>query len=112
MAVRPIDGAALLKELTCDFTGTPFHGNKKVTIGEVCRIIESMPTITSPTVGRCKDCENWDEELSSGRKSLNNYVCTCHECCNPEVGFYRSTSPNDYCSYFEPKEDMEDGKTD
>ena len=46
MAVRPIDGEALLKELTCDFTGTPFHGNKKVTIGEVRRIIESMPTLT------------------------------------------------------------------
>ena len=48
MAVRPIDGEALLKELTCDFTGTPFHGNKKVTIGEVRRIIESMPTLTPP----------------------------------------------------------------
>lgn len=46
MAVRPIDGDALRKELTCDFTGTPFHGNKKVTIGEVRRIIESMPTLT------------------------------------------------------------------
>ena len=46
MAVRPIDGEALLNELTCDFTGTPFHGNKKVTIGEVRRIIESMPTLT------------------------------------------------------------------
>ena len=48
MAVRPIDGDALRKELTCDFTGTPFHGNKKVTIGEVRRIIESMPTLTPP----------------------------------------------------------------
>ncbi len=43
---RTIDREALLKELTCDFTGTPFHGNKKVTIGEVRRIIESMPTLT------------------------------------------------------------------
>ena len=29
-----------------------------------------------------------------------------------EDGRCRYTRPNDYCSYFEPKEDMEDGKTD
>lgn len=46
MAVRPIDGDALRKELTCNFAGEPFHGNRKVTIGEVRRIIESMPTLT------------------------------------------------------------------
>lgn len=46
MAVRPIDGDALRKELTCNFAGEPFHGNRKVTIGEVRRIIESMPTHT------------------------------------------------------------------
>lgn len=48
MAVRPIDGDALRKELTCNFAGEPFHGNRKVTIGEVRRIIESMPTLTPP----------------------------------------------------------------
>ena len=48
MAVRPIDRESLLRELTCDFTGTPFHGNRKVTIGEVRRIIESIPTLTQP----------------------------------------------------------------
>ena len=48
MEVRPIDRESLLRELTCDFTGTPFHGNRKVTIGEVRRIIESMPTLTQP----------------------------------------------------------------
>lgn len=46
MTVRPIDGKALLKELRRNFAGTPFHGNRKVTIGEVRRIIESMPTLT------------------------------------------------------------------
>lgn len=51
MAVRPIDRESLLRELTCDFTGTPFHGNRKVTIGEVRRIIESMPTLTQPNEG-------------------------------------------------------------
>lgn len=51
MAVRPIDGDALLKELTCNFAGDAFHGNRKVTIGEVRRIIESMPTLTQPNEG-------------------------------------------------------------
>lgn len=51
MEVRPIDRESLLRELTCDFTGTPFHGNRKVTIGEVRRIIESMPTLTQPNEG-------------------------------------------------------------
>ena len=48
MAVRPIDGNAFRKELTCNFAGEPFHGNRKVTIGEVRRIIESMPTLAPP----------------------------------------------------------------
>lgn len=70
MAVRPIDGDALRKELTCNFAGEPFHGNRKVTIGEVRRIIESMPTLTPTTIGHCKDCDNWNEQFSAGRKSL------------------------------------------
>lgn len=45
---RAIDRESLLRELTCDFTGTLFHGNRKVTIGEVRRIIESIPTLTQP----------------------------------------------------------------
>lgn len=48
---RAIDRESLLRELTCDFTGTPFHGNRKVTIGEVRRIIESMPALTQPNEG-------------------------------------------------------------
>lgn len=104
MAVRPIDGDALRKELTCNFAGEPFHGNRKVTIGEVRRTIESMPTLTQPTIGHCKDCDNWDEEFSAGRKSLNNYVCYCSEWSDPENGYKRYTPPSDYCSYFIPKE--------
>lgn len=57
MEVRPIDRESLLRELTCDFTGTPFHGNRKVTIGEVRRIIESMPTLTQPNEPlACEGC--------------------------------------------------------
>ena len=61
MAVRAIDGDALRKELTCDFTGTPFHGNRKVTIGEVRRIIESMPTLTPPEIVCYQDCVHHED---------------------------------------------------
>lgn len=43
-----IDADEILKELTCDFTGKQFHGNRKVTIGECRRIIENAHTITQP----------------------------------------------------------------
>ena len=72
--------------------------------------INAQPTLTPPTVGKCKDCDNWNEQFSAGRKSLNNYVCYCSQWSDPEDGISRYTAPNDYCSYFEPKEDMEDGK--
>jgi len=61
MAVRPIDGDALRKELTCNFAGEPFHGNRKVTIGEVRRIIESMPTLTPPEIVYCQDCVHLED---------------------------------------------------
>ena len=61
MAVRPIDGDALRKELTCNFAGEPFHGNRKVTIGEVRRIIESMPTLTPPEIVCCQDCVHHED---------------------------------------------------
>ena len=77
-------------------------------LGWVEAAMDKLPTITTPTIGHCKDCDSWDEDLSAGRKSLGNYVCYCHEWGDPEIGFCRFTSPNDYCSYFEPKEEMED----
>lgn len=70
--------------------------------------INAQPTLTPPTVGRCKDCDNWDEEFSAGRKSLNNYVCYCSEWSDPENGYKRYTPPSDYCSYFIPKEALYD----
>ena len=77
-------------------------------LGWVEAAMDKLPTITTPTIGHCKDCDGWDEDFSAGRKSLSNYVCYCHEWSDPEIGFCRYTSPNDYCSYFEPKEEMED----
>ena len=54
---------------------------------------------------RCKDCISWDEEYSSGRKSLGNYRCICHEWSNEEDGHYRYTAEDDFCSYAERREE-------
>lgn len=54
---------------------------------------------------RCKDCYSWDEEYSSGRKSLGNYRCICHEWSNEEDGHYRYTAEDDFCSYAERREE-------
>lgn len=53
---------------------------------------------------RCKDCDSWDEEYSSGRKSLGNYRCICHEWSDEEDGHYRYTAEDDFCSYAERRE--------
>ena len=74
--------------------------------------INAQPPLPPPVIGYCKDCYNWNEQFSAGRKSLNNYVCYCSEWSDPEIGYERYTRPDDYCSYFEPKEGMEDGKND
>lgn len=54
---------------------------------------------------RCKDCDSWDEEYSSGRKSLGNYRCVCHEWSDEEDGHYRYTAEDDFCSYAERREE-------
>lgn len=77
-------------------------------LGWVEAAMDKLPTITTPTIGHCKDCDSWDEDFSAERKSLSDYVCCCREWNDTEIGFCRFTSPNDYCSYFKPKEEMED----
>ena len=63
--------------------------------------LDAMPTVDAVPVVRCRECKNWDTEYSSGRKSLGNYRCVCHEWSNEEDGFYRYTAEDDYCSYGE-----------
>lgn len=58
---------------------------------------------------RCEYCDNWNKKDSCGKKELKNYVCACHEWSDPENGMTRYTSPNDFCSYFEPKEIYKNG---
>ena len=54
---------------------------------------------------RCKDCENWDTEYSSGIKPFGNYRCMCHEWSDEEDGHYRYTAEDDFCSYAERREE-------
>ena len=53
---------------------------------------------------RCGECESWDKENTSGRKSLKNYRCACMEWSNMEDGYYVYTSENEYCSRGERKD--------
>lgn len=95
---RYIDADALREKWLClqghDFSPSSFVYS-----------IDNAPTVDAVPVVRCKDCVNWDEEYSSGRKSLGNYRCICHEWSNEEDGFYRYTAEDDYCSYGERRSD-------
>lgn len=53
---------------------------------------------------RCGECESWDTENSSGRKSLKNYRCACLEWSNLEDGYYVYTAEDEYCSRAERKD--------
>lgn len=83
MAVRPIDGDALRKELTCNFAGEPFHGNRKVTIGEVRRIIESMPTLTPQN-----EWISVEERLPKAEKEVRLFCITSNGYKYQCQGFY------------------------
>lgn len=117
---RMIDGNKLVENLrliaTC-WSISPFvpkekHNGAVNMLREVEKEVKEAPTLTQPIIGYCKDCYNWNEQFSAGRKSLNNYVCYCSEWSDPENGYGRYTLPSDYCSYFIPKDGMGNGKTD
>lgn len=111
-----IDGAKLDEKLrliaTCwsisPFVSKEKHNGAVDMLREVEKEVKEAPTLTPPVIGYCKDCYNWNEQFSAGRKSLNNYVCYCSEWSDPEIGYERYTRPDDYCSYFEPKEELKD----
>ena len=48
---------------------------------------------------RCKDCDMWNEEDFSGRKSLGNYRCACAVWSNMEDGRRVYTGPDEFCSH-------------
>lgn len=63
-----------------------------------------VPTIDAVPVVRCKECDNWATEFSSGRKSLGNYRCICQEWSDAEDHRYVYTGENEYCSRGERRE--------
>ena len=58
-------------------------------------------------VVRCKDCDSWDTEHSSGRKSLGNFVCICQEWSDGEDARWVYTGEDEFCSRGERRAKME-----
>ena len=67
-------------------------------------VIGKWNTRPAPTIGRCKDCSNWNKADNAGHERLGNFVCACSEWSDAENGYTRYTVPDDFCSYFEPKD--------
>ena len=63
----------------------------------------AAPTVDAVPVVRCKECDMWNEEDFSGRKSLGNYRCACAEWSNLEDGRRVYTGPDEFCSRGERK---------
>lgn len=85
--MRPIDADALTKDLTCDFTGNPLHGNMKTSMGNIRAMISAQPTIDAVPVVRCGECRHADDSLI--------LWCSEHE---------KAVSRLDFCSYGKRKE--------
>lgn len=69
--------------------------------------VEAVEKRINEIVVRCKDCESWDTEHSSGRKSLGNYVCICQEWSDAEDSRWVCTGEDEYCSRGERRAKME-----
>ncbi len=52
----------------------------------------------------CKNCDYWNTWDHAGHKDLKNYVCSCAHWTS-EDGCTQYTKPDDFCSYFEPREE-------
>jgi len=55
-------------------------------------------TVDAVPVCRCENCDMWNEEDFSGRKSLGNYRCACSVWSNFEDGRRVYTGPDEFCS--------------
>ena len=55
---------------------------------------------------RCKDCDHWNTWDAAGKSSLGNFVCSCAYWTS-EDGPVHYTSPSDFCSFGERREDGE-----
>lgn len=73
-------------------------------LGQEYDEVEKVPSVDAVPVVRCKECDNWATEFSSGRKSLGNYRCICQEWSDAEDHRYVYTGENEYCSRGERRE--------
>lgn len=53
---------------------------------------------------RCKNCDYWNTWDRASNEDLKNYVCSCALWTNKDSCTYY-TNPDDFCSYFEPREE-------
>lgn len=95
--MRLIDADKLPK-----YTGYAFSAS------EVAMAVENAPTVDAVPVVQCEDCDMWNEEDFSGRKSLGNYRCACAVWSNMEDGRRVYTGPDEFCSRGEPKGGADD----
>ena len=65
--------------------------------------IDTIPTADVVEITRCKDCDNWCEEMKVGRPEYGNVTAPCSVWSN-EDGYICCTKPTDFCSYGERKE--------
>ena len=79
--------------------------------GDAATAIDSIPAADVRPVVRCRDCDCWNEWDSAGRESLGNYVCSCAHW-SVEDGPILYTSPADFCSYGEKREEITSTKRD
>ena len=75
---RAIDADELLRELTCNFAGVPFHGNRKLTVSWIRRHIETAPTIDPESLRPRGTWEGTADGYANGELVYDTW--TCSEC--------------------------------
>lgn len=68
------------------------------------QVIRDLPAADVREVVLCKECDFWNDWDSAGKESLGNYVCSCAYW-SVEDGPVFYTSPDDFCSYGEKREE-------
>lgn len=84
-------------ELTFDKQTGTYHSENK-SLKSVLTWWNSRP---EPPVGRCKDCKHYNR--------YHNCTVFSQEPDQISTGSFVETEPDDFCSYFEPKENASDG---
>ena len=65
---------------------------------------DRIPAADVRPVVLCRDCDNWNDWDSAGKKSLGNYRCSCSYW-SVEDGPIFYTAETDFCSYAEKREE-------